>query len=210
MSKIRVFLVDDHPVAREGTRRLLGVDGEIAVVGEADSAEEMLKQVEFCTPEVVLMDVQLPGISGIEATRQLKEGHPEVRVVILSAFGHEYLSQAIEAGADGYVLKTASQTELSGAVKQVAGGGSPIDRELMGKLLGQFTELAKRSQSQGLKQRQLTILQGIAQGVPSKKLCAQLAISDATFKRDIRSVFDYLGVDDRAQAVAEAYKRKLL
>ena len=210
MSKIPVFLVDDHPVVREGIRRVLEMDESISIVGEADSAEEALNQLQFSSLEVVLMDIRLPGISGIEATRQLKSQHPEVHVVILSAFGDEYLAQAIEAGADGYVLKTATQTELVSAVKRAAGGQSPIDIDLMARLLGQFAELSKLSHTKGLTQRHLAILRQVAQGVPSKEIGAALSISEATVKRNIRGIFDYLGVNDRAQAVAEAYKRQLL
>ncbi len=130
MSKITVLLVEDHPIVREGIRRLLSVDKDIVVVGEADSAEEALRQAQFFSPQVVLMDIRLPGASGIEATLQLKTHYPDLRVVILSAYGHEYLTQAIEAGADGYVLKTASQAQLVGAVKQAAEGQSPIDSDL--------------------------------------------------------------------------------
>ena len=210
MSKIPVFLVDDHPVVREGIRRVLEMDEGISIVGEADSAEEALNQLQFSSLEVVLMDIRLPGISGIEATRQLKSEHPEVHVVILSAFGDEYLAQAIEAGADGYVLKTATQAELVSAVKQAAIGQSPIDSDLTARLLSQFAELSKLSQTKGLTQRQLAILRQVAQGIPSKEIGAALAISEATFKRNMRAIFDYLGVNDRAQAVAEAYKRQLL
>lgn len=210
MAKIPVFLVEDHHIVREGIRRLLELDKEIAVVGEADSAEEALKQVEFSSPQVVFMDIRLPGMDGIEATRQLKARYPEMRVVILSGFGHEYLAQAIEAGADGYLLKTTSQEGLVDAVKQAAGGQTPIDSELATRLFGEFAELYKRSQPAGMTRRQLTILQRVSKGIPSKEIAVELNISDATFKRDMRGIFDYLGVNDRAQAIAEAYNRKLL
>jgi len=208
--KIRVFLVDDHPLVREGIRRLLATDDAILITGEAATAEEALSKIQSSSPQVILMDIRLPGISGIEATRQLKEQHPDLRVVILSAFGHEYLAQAIEAGADGYVLKTVSPSELVAAVKQAADGQPPIDSDLTAGLLGQFAQLSRLSRSQGLTQRQLAILRGVSQGVPSKEIAAQQAISDATFKRDMRNIFNFFDVNDRAQAVAEAYRRNLL
>ena len=161
-------------------------------------------------PQVILMNIRLPGVNGIEATRLMKTRFPLLRVLVLSAFGHEYLAQAIEAGADGYVLKTAKRTELVAAVKQTASGQGHIDEALTGGLLGQFAELYKASREQGLTQRQLTVLKRVAQGISSREICEELAISDATLKRDVRAVFNYFGVNDRAQAVAEAYKRRIL
>lgn len=118
---IPIFLVDDHTVVREGIRRLLELEGDVVIVGEADSAEEALTQLRYCAPKVVLMDIRLPGISGIEATRHIKAQHPDLRVLILSAFGDEHLAQAIEAGADGYVLKTTKRAELMEAVRRALG-----------------------------------------------------------------------------------------
>lgn len=210
MGKIPVFLVDDHPIVREGIRRLLEVDDDLNVVGEASSGEEALDQLRYCSPKVILMDIQLPGISGIEATEQIKAQYPDVRVVILSAFGQEHLAQAIEAGADGYVLKTASHSQLVEATKEAAEGRKPLDHSLTEQLFDHFAELYKKSQSQGLSRRQLAILQRVAQGVSSKVIAAEVAISEATFKRDMRGIFDYLEVVDRAQAVAEAYKQNIL
>ncbi|MCH7705431.1 MAG: response regulator transcription factor [Chloroflexi bacterium] len=210
MTKIPVFLVDDHTIVREGIQRLLELDDGIEVVGQAGSAEEALDQMEAAEPQVILMDIRLPGVSGIEATRLIKARYPYLRVLVLSAFGHEYLAQAIEAGADGYVLKTAKRDELVAAVKRTAKGQGHIDETLTGGLLGQFAELYKASREQGLSQRQLTVLQRVAQGVPSRDITAELSISDATLKRDVRAVFNYFGVNDRAQAVAEAYKRRIL
>lgn len=207
---IPIFLVDDHAVVREGIRRLLELDGDVVIVGEADSAEEALNQLRFCAPKVVLMDIRLPGISGIEATRHIKAQHPDLRVLILSAFGDEHLAQAIEAGADGYVLKTTKRAELMEAVRRAAQGHALIDQDLTGNLLNQFAKLFKNSQVQGLKQRQLVILKRVSEGASSKKIAVELSISDATFKRDMRRIFDHFGVNDRAQAVAEAYKRSLL
>lgn len=210
MAQIKVFLVDDHPIVSEGLRRLLELDSEVEVTGVAASAEEALDQLQFSSPEVVLMDIRLPEMNGIEATRQIKARHPNIRVVILSAFGNEYLAQAIEAGADGYVLKTSKQSELVDAVKHAANGHYPIDSGLTSSLMSQFAEMYKRSGPRALTTRQLAILGQVASGVSSKIIAQDLSISDATFKRDLRGVFDYFGVNDRAQAIAEAYKRKLL
>ena len=148
--------------------------------------------------------------SGIEATRHIKAQYPDLRVLILSAFGDEHLAQAIEAGADGYVLKTTKRADLMEAIKQAAQGHSLIDKDLTGNLLGQFAKLYKDSQIQGLTLRQRMVLKRVSEGASSKKIAGELSISDATFKRDMRGIFDHFGVSDRAQAVAEAYKRSLL
>lgn len=207
---IRIFLVDDHAVVREGIRQLLELDGGVTVVGETGSAEEALTQLRFCSPEVVVMDIRLPGIDGIAATRQIKAQCPNIRVLVLSAFGDEYLAQAIEAGADGYLLKTTKRADLMDAITQLAQGRSLIDRDLTGNLLSEFSNLYKDSQALGLTQRQLTILTRASEGAPTKEIAAELSISRATFTRDLRRIFDVFGVSDRTQAVAEAYRRGLL
>lgn len=209
MNKTHVLLVDDHPVVREGIRRLLELDDRIEVVAEADSAEEAFNKMNT-SPDVVLMDIRLPGIDGIAATRDLLAAHPDVKIIVLSAFGNEYLNQAMEAGAKGYILKTVSQSELASSVLQVASGQTPIDPKLTSGLLDQLAELSKLARQSGLSQRQHEVLRLVAAGVPSKQIAARLAISDATFKREIKVIFNQLGVNDRPQAVAEAYNKGLL
>ena len=210
MARIRVFLVDDHLMVREGIRLLLGWDERIAVVGEAGSGEEALEQIDACCADVALMDIRLTGIDGIETTRQLRARHPDLKVIVLSAFGDQYLAQAIEAGARGYIMKTATQPELVHAVVEAAAGRSPIDSGLTSKLLSRLVELSTTSPSERLSSRQQEILRLIADGVPSNEIAARVSISDTTLTRTLRQIFNLLGVDNRAHAVAEAYKRKLL
>ncbi|MBI4199494.1 MAG: response regulator transcription factor [Chloroflexi bacterium] len=195
---------------REGLRRLLALDKRVQVIGEAASAEEALEAPEVAAAQVVLMDIRLPGISGIEATRQIKAKLPGLRVVILSAFGEEYLMEAIKAGADGYVLKTSPLSDLVRAVVQAAEGEPPLDSSLTGRLFGQVAELARASRPPGLSERKVKILRMVAGGTPSKEIAHQLSVSEATVKRELRTIFDYLGVGGRAQAVAEAFSRRLL
>lgn len=209
MKKIRVLLVDDHPIVREGIRRLLELEERIVVVAEAGSAEEALSKMSTA-PDVILMDIRLPGLDGIAATSELRDTYPDVKVVILSSFGNEYLHQAIEAGARGYILKTATQLELANSVLQVVDGQAPIDPKLTTGLLDRLAELSKLARQSGLSQRQHEVLRQVAAGVPSKEIAARLATSDATFKREIKAIFKHLGVNDRPQAVAEAYNRGLL
>ena len=210
MAKTRVFLVDDHPVVRAGMRQLLELDERVSVVGEAGSGEEALEQFNGCPADVVLMDIRLPGMDGIEATRQLRARHPDLKIMILSSFGDEYLAEAIEAGANGYILKTATQPELTRAVVQTASGQGPLDPTLTPRLFDRMAELSRAARSQDLSSRQQEILRLIADGVPSKEIAARLSMSQATLSRQLRQVFDLLGVDDRAHAIAEAYRKNLL
>ena len=205
-----MFLVDDHPALREGIRRLLGSDQGIEIVGEAGSAEECLREIKARSVDVVLMDINMPGMDGIQATRQLKEEYPDLKVIVLSALGAEYLNQAIEAGANGYILKTATSTELANAVIQAVGGQTPIDANLTPHLIGRAAKTSDGSKRHTLSKRQKEILRLIAEGMPSKEIEASISISHATLTRQLRQTFDLLGVDDRAHAVAEAYKRRIL
>ena len=200
---VRVFLVDDHPVVREGIRRLLEPEKGIVVVGEAATAEESFGKLDAQAVDVVLMDIRLTGMDGIEATRRLKVKHSDLKVIILSSFGRAYLDQAIEAGASGYILKSATRLELAKAVVQAAGGQFAIDPELT-------KYLVDRSTRQNLSSRQREILRLIADGMPSSEIERTISVSHATLARELRRIFDLLGVNDRAHAVAEALKRGLL
>ena len=210
MSKIPVFLVDDHPLVREGIRRLIELDERILVVGEADSGEEAVDGVMATSAKVVLMDVKLPGINGVEATRRLTTQDPHLRVVILSSFGVDYLPPCIEAGACGYILKTATQPEIVSAVLRAAEGDSPIDPKLTTVLLNRQGVQLRMMVGRGLSNRQKEILRLIANGVTSREIAKGMSVSDATLTRELRRIFDFLGVDDRAHAVAAAYRENLL
>ena len=210
MDPVRVFLVDDHPLIREGMRRLFASESRIMVTGEADSGEEALEKIDDTSVDVVLMDIRLQGIDGIETTRRLRARYPDLKVIVVSSFGREYLSQAIEAGAAGYVLKTATQFEIVQAVIQAKSGQYPIDPSLVSGLVGQLAEILKTPKRLGLSGRQIEILRLIADGVPSKIIATRLAISAATLSRQLRSVFNLLGVDNRSHAVAEAQRRNFI
>ena len=210
MTRIRLLLVDDHPVVRQGIRRLLELEEQVSVVGEAGSGEEALERMDASAADVVMMDIRLPGIDGIETTRRLQAQHPDLKVIILSSFGDEYLAKAVDAGANGYILKTASQRELVHAVVQVANGQTFVDAQLVPKLFRQLGELSRMARCEDLSDRQREILGLIANGVSSKEIAVTLTMSHATLTRQLRHVFDVLGVDSRAHAVAEASRRGLL
>ena len=208
---IRVLLVDDHQVVRQGLRKMLDGEKGIEVVGDAGSAEEILTEVELLSPDIVLMDIRMPGMGGIEATRQLKAKQPECSIIVLTLYA-EYLPQAIEAGAVGYLLKNIKREELSQAIRAVYQGQSPLDLSLSRELFAQFAALAS---SDGRLRGSLAapereILRLIASGASNREIGDRLFMSTATVKRGVRRIFDKLEVGSRSQAVAEAYKRRLI
>lgn len=208
--RIRVLLVDDHPMVREGMKRLLEGEGGFEVVGEVDSVEEGLEELERGKVEIVVMDIQLPGVDGVEGTRLMKARHPEVKVVIVSAYGEDYLVPSIEAGADGYLLKTLPPGELVKSMHQAALGQSPVDSALTRHLMNQAAS-GRGSAGEGMPtERQQDVLKLVANGLSSKELASRLFISQTTLKREFRNIFNLLGVNDRAHAVAEAYRRRLI
>lgn len=201
---IRIFLVDDHPVVREGLRYMLEREEDMAVVGEAGSAEEALTQVEWLHPEVILMDIKMPGMDGIELTRRLREKQPSCNIIILT-FHEEYLAQAIEAGAVGYLHKDIRREELTRAIRAVRQGRSPLDLSLSRDLL---TEIA--TPARNLSPRELEVLRLIAAGASNREIAEQLFLSETSVKRGVRLILEKLGVRNRSEAVAEAYRRKLI
>ena len=197
-------------MVREGMKRLLEGEGGFEVVGEVDSVEEALVELERGRTEIVVMDIQLPGINGVEGTRMLKAAHPEVKVVIVSAYGEDYLVPSIDAGADGYLLKTLPPGELVKSMHQAALGQSPVDSALTRHLMNQAAA-GKASDGEGMPtERQQDVLKLVANGLSSKELASRLYISQTTLKREFRNIFNLLGVNDRAHAVAEAYRRNLI
>ncbi|MBM3957168.1 MAG: response regulator transcription factor [Gemmatimonadetes bacterium] len=209
---VRVFLIEDHQVVREGTRRLLELDGDAVVIGEADSGEDALNSPALGLAQVVMCDVVLPGIDGIETARELLARYPAVKVVMLSAFGDDYLERALAAGASGYILKRATQAELVRAVKEAAEGGSPMSPSLNALLVDRFRVLQQRGRDGGadLTTRQREVMKMVSEGRTTRDVAAALFISPATVKRELRNVFDRLGVENRAHAVAEAQRRNLI
>jgi DNA-binding NarL/FixJ family response regulator len=188
------------------------MDKEIQVVGEVASGEEALIQAEHLSLDIVLLDILMPGMGGIETIRRLKGKWPVLDIIALTAYGDSYLDQAIEAGAVGYLLKDISPKELTQAVRATYRGQSPLSPSLSRPFFKEFAYLVrdKLPPKFDLSERQLKILQLIATGATNKEIGAQLFLSDATIKRETNSIFAKLNVRDRTEAVSEAYKRKLV
>jgi len=211
MSSIKILLVDDHPVVREGLRKMLEIEDDMEIVGEAGDGQEAITQAEVLSPDIVLMDIKMPHMSGIESIRQLKQRNRVTNIIVLTFYGQEYLTQAIGAGAVGYLLKDSSRDELIYAIRSAYEGQSPLDPSLSRDLFNEFATLARGNNKRlPLSRRELEILQLVSSGTTNKEIASQLFLSETTVKRGVRSIFEKFGVKDRAQAVSEAYKQGLL
>jgi len=209
MDAIRILLVDDHQVVREGLRRMLELEADFQVVGESAEAKEALTQVAALSPEIILMDIKMPKVDGIELTRQIMQKHPFSKIIMLTLYD-EYLTQAIEAGAVGYVLKDIKREELIKAIRAVHEGRSPLNLSLSQAQLVELVAPTESQQRSYLSERELAILRLIADGVTTEKMANQLFLSEASVKRSVRLILEKLGVRNRSEAVSEAYKRKLI
>jgi len=209
MDTIRILVVDDHQVVREGLRHMLKLEADIEVVGAASDAKEALTQVESLSPEIILMDIKMPGVDGIELTRQLKEKQPSCNIIMLTLYD-EYLAEAIEAGAVGYLLKDVKREELVRAIRAVHQGRSPLNLSLSRDQLAEFATPAESKQQAYLSERELAVLRMIADGITTKEIANQLFLSQASVKRSVRLIFEKLGAHNRSEAVSAAYKRRLI
>lgn len=204
---IRVLIVDDHPVVRDGIKGLFAGDPQFEVVGEASNGREAIARTEVFSPDVVLMDLRMPVLDGVGATREIVDRGLGARVLILTTYDTESdVLPAIEAGAIGYLLKDAPRDELRRAVQAAAAGESVLSPPIARQLLGQVRS-PHRDQ---LSERELEILVMVARGTTSKRAAAELFISEATVKTHLLHIYEKLGVNDRAAAVAAAYERGLL
>src|SRR3990172_4626398 len=192
MDTIRILIIDDMQVVREGLRRMLELEDDFKVVGEAANAKEALTQVESLSPEVILMDIKMPGVDGISLTREIKEKYPSSNIIMLTLYD-EYLTQAIEAGARGYLLKDIHRDELLRAIRAVHEGRSPFNLSLSQERLAELIASPDSRQRTLLLERELAMLRLIANGVTTREVAKQLFLSEASVKRILRQVFEKLG-----------------
>lgn len=204
---IRLLIVDDHPVVRDGLRGLFADDPDFQVVGEAANGAEAVARVERLGADVVLMDLRMPEMSGVEAITRLRRTAPAVRVLVLTTYDTDSdVLPAIEAGATGYLLKDAPREELVRAVRAAFAGEAVLSPAVASRLMGQV----RKPPPEALSQRELEVLALIADGATNREAAAKLFVSEATVKTHLLHVYEKLGVRDRAAAVAEAYRRRLL
>jgi DNA-binding NarL/FixJ family response regulator len=212
MSPIKVMIVDDHHLVREGLKAVLDQGNDVNVVGEAATAEDALKMVERCVPDVVLMDISMPGRGGIKATKSIRDKYPGVKVVILTMLDQEgYVYEAVRAGATGYMLKSTSSDELVRAIKTVYDGKALLHPEATAQLLKEFANLAEnRGQDYGLSNREMEVLRLLSDGNTNKEIAKSLFISEQTVKTHLAHIFDKLGTSDRTGTVAKALRNGLV
>ncbi len=213
MNSIRVLLVDDHAIVRQGVKSILANHPDIQIVGEAENAGALFARLSNSQPDIVLLDVRMPGQNGIEITQRIKREHPEIKVIVLSTYDDdEFLLGALRAGAEGYLLKSASAEVLAASIRQVGAGERLLSPTLVTKLMREFQEMAKEQahRDSGLTDQELEVVRMIAAGATNKEIAEKLYWSEVTVKRKVQDILEKMGVANRAQAVAEAAKRGLL
>jgi DNA-binding NarL/FixJ family response regulator len=214
---IRVVVADDHALFRRGLIMVLELEDGVEVVGEAEDGTEVVRLVEELAPDVVLMDVRMPKVSGIEATRAISQAVPTAKILMLTVSDDEDdLYDAIKAGANGYLLKEISIEEVAASIRAVVTGQSLISPSMASKLLSEFTALAKRADerqampSPRLTERELEVLKLVAQGMSNREIAAELFISENTVKNHVRNILEKLHLHSRMEAVVYAVREKLL
>lgn len=207
---IRVLICDDQDVVLEGLQTILRSAPEIEVVGVAHDGAEALEAIPQARPDVVLMDLKMPGMNGIQATREIGNQFPSVRVLVLTTYdADEWVFDAIRSGASGYLLKDAPRQDLIAAVKGTAAGKSHIDPNVAGKLLNHISRTAVMPESSiadTLSERERAILKLLAHGLSNTDIAQRLYLSEGTVKNYISSILDKLGVSDRIQAAVIALR----
>ena len=215
--EIRVMICDDHALFRRGLIMVLEAEDDIAVVAEAEDGEDAVEKAVEHIPDVVLMDVRMPGVDGIEATRRIAEKVPTAKILMLTVSDEEEdLYEAIKAGATGYLLKEVSIEEVAPAARAVVAGQSLISPSMASTLLGEFSNLAKRAEERSsvptprLTDRELEVLRLVAQGKSNREIAGDLYISENTVKNHVRNILEKLHLHTRMEAVMYAVREKLL
>lgn len=208
---IRVLLVDDQRLMREGLRTLLELESDIQVVGEAGDGQAALDAYISLQPDVTLMDIQMPGMDGVEATRRLRQAWPEARVMILTTFDDDaYVFEGLRAGALGYLLKDVSGHDLAQAVRTVAAGGALIQPSVAAKVVAEFARLAPPARppdaglAEPLSDRERDILRLVARGLTNAEIAQRLSLAEGTVKNYVTNILQKIGGRDRTQAALRA------
>jgi len=207
---IKVFIVDDHAVVREGLRTFLGMLDGIELAGEAANGEEALQKIGKAAPHVVLMDLMMPGMGGIEATRRLHDTNPEIKVIALTSFsGDDAIFPAIKAGVSAYLLKDAGPRELEDAVRAAARGEVRLHPDVTRRLMSGLAGGADKPPEEELTLREKEVLGCLGRGMSNKEIAGELFISEKTVKTHVSAVLAKLNLSDRTQAALYAAKRGL-
>lgn len=211
MANIKILLVEDHIIVRESIRQALERDGNLEVVGEAGDGDTAIRMATVLKPDVIIMDISMPGQNGIEATRQIKLLQPSTIILVLTAYDYEqYIFPVLEAGAAGYLLKDVSSSQLVNAVHTVHRGESVLHPAVARKVLARFrsgsAEPAEKKNSDVLSERETAVLKMAAQGKSNKDIADELHLSIRTIESHLGGIFHKLGVASRTEAVIQAMK----
>lgn len=212
MPSARVLLVDDHTVVRQGLKALFSHEPDIEIVGEAENGREALALIPTLTPDVVLMDISMPGLNGIEATRQINQGFPQVKIIILSMHANEeYVFQVLRAGAVGYVLKQSDSLEVLAAIRAAQSGGSflspPISRAVIDGYMHRAEARYAADEAEVLTSREREVLQLLAEGLSNREIAAQLSISVKTVESHRSNMMSKLNLSNKTELVKYALRK---
>jgi DNA-binding NarL/FixJ family response regulator len=211
MGKITVFLAEDHAVVREGLAELIRRETDMEVVGEAGDGEDTVRQVKQLKPDIVLMDIAMPLVNGVEATKQIKSSVPQTRVLVLTAYDNpEFVTAAIDAGAAGYLLKNVRRKQLTSAIRSAYEGESVLHPSVAKAIFAQLRTPADKITSEKpdvLSEREFQVLQKGAEGLSNKQIATLLSIGPRTVQTHWRNIFDKLGVYSRTEAIVYCLKK---
>ena len=215
MTAVKILIVDDHAVVRDGLRVMLGRREDFLVVGEAENGLEAVAKVRELDPDVILMDLRMPELDGVEAMRQIRAENSEAKFLVLTTYDtDEYIFDAIEAGAKGYLLKDASREDLFQAISAVHRGESLVQPGVASRVLDRLAQLTRQAgqaaEPQLLSDRELEVLQLMASGAANKQIASDLTISESTVKTHVTNIFQKLDVNHRTEAVTKAISKGII
>ncbi|MDP4182719.1 MAG: response regulator transcription factor [Bacillota bacterium] len=214
MKKIKILIADDHLMVRQGIKQILELENDIEVVSQASNGEEAVKFAKEVKPDVILMDINMPGMNGLEAIKELKQEKEIFRVIVLTIHqDREYLFKTLQLGAEGYVLKDAEASVLIEAIRTVSDGESYIQPNMTRELVKEFNRVTMHEKGKddenSLTSREVEVIELIAEGLINKEIAKKLFISEKTVKNHVSNIFKKLNVSDRTQAAIYAFKHNL-
>ena len=212
--KIRILLADDHALLRQGTAELLQHEPDIEIAGQAENGQEAVRMAHELRPDIILMDVRMPGLSGIEATRQIRKELPQIQILVLTAYDDDqYVFSLLQAGASGYLLKTAPASDLIRSIRQVQAGESPLSPAIARKVVARLNAGGPYSPGQegtansdALTPREIEILQFLARGLSNREIAEALYISERTVQTHLTNIFAKMQVSSRLEAVLKGIR----
>jgi two-component system response regulator DegU len=214
MDKIRVLIADDHTMVRQGLKQILELENDMTVIAQAPNGEEAIKLARECNPDVILMDINMPGVNGLQAIKEIKEDNIPSKIIVLTIHeDREYLFKTIKMGAEGYVLKDAEPGVLLDAIRCVNNGQPYIQANMTKELVREINKMTihdkAKNDENNLTAREMEVLELIAEGLINKEIAKRLYISEKTVKNHVSNIFRKLNVSDRTQAAIYAFKHNL-